>query len=176
MRKAIAAFIVLLGTAFAIAAQSGEWIKYTSAEGRYDASVPQEPKFSMQEMTASTGEKVPQYLASSLDGNGVFMIGYFDYTAGMTFSLDKARDGMVDAMHGTLLGEDSISLRSTPGRQLKILAKSSEQQEFIVRARVYDVGRRVYVLQCIFPKSEDSPAVAEKSGRFFDSFKVEARP
>lgn len=174
MRKAIAASMVLLASVLTIAAQSsGEWIKYTSPEGRYNVSVPQGPKLSSQETTASTGEKVPQYLASSEEGNGVFMIGYFDYTAEMTFSFDKARDAMLAAMHGTLLGEDTVSLGSSPGRQLRLVAKASEQ-ELMVRTRIYDVSKRVYVLQCIFPKAEDGVVVVEKCGKFIDSFKVEA--
>src|ERR1700682_2491135 len=104
MRKAIAASTVLLASVLSIAAQSNvEWIKYASPEGRYNVSVPQQPKVSTQETTASTGEKVPQYRAASLDGNGVFMIGYFDYTAAMKFSFDRARDGMLLAMDGTLV-------------------------------------------------------------------------
>lgn len=175
MRKATATLILLLGCAVATMAQSdGEWIKYNSPEGHYNVSVPHEPKISTQETTASTGEKVPQYMAASPDGNGVFMIGYFDYTAAMTFSFDKARDGMLASMNATLLGEDTISLGSWPGRSLKLLAKASDGQEFISRARIFDVGRRAYVLQCIFPKAEDSPAVLEKCAKFVDSFKVNA--
>jgi len=175
MRKAITAFMMLVAFALTITAQSsGEWIRYTSAEGRYNVAVPQEPKVSTQETTSSTGEKIPQQLAASPDGNGVFMIGYFDYTTTMTFSFDKARDGMLSSMRATLLGEETISLGSSPGRGLRLLAKASDDTEFLVRARYYDVGRRVYVLQCIFPKLEDSPAITEKCLRFLDSFKSEA--
>ncbi len=177
MRKAITAFIMLVAFALTVTAQSsGDWIRYTSAEGRYNVSVPQEPKVSTQETTASTGEKIPQQLAASPDGNGVFMIGYFDYTTPMTFSLDKARDGMLSSMRATLLGEETTSLGSSTGLGLKLLAKAPDDTEFLVRARLYDVGRRVYVLQCIFPKLEDSPVITEKCLRFLDSFKTGALP
>jgi hypothetical protein len=177
MRKALTAFMMLFALALTIEAQSsGEWIRYISAEGRYNVAVPQEPKLSTQETTASTGEKIPQQLAASPDGNGVFMIGYFDYATPMTFSLDKARDGMLSTMRATLLGEETISLGTSSGRALKLLAKAPDDSEFLVRARYYDVGRRVYVLQCIFPKSEDSPAITEKCLRFLDSFKSESLP
>ena len=174
MRKGITAFMILVASALAIAAQtSSEWIKYASTEGRYSVSVPQEPKISNQETTASTGEKVPQYMASSADGNGVLMVGYFDLGE-MTFSFDKARDGMLTTMSATLMGEETISLGSSPGRSLKLLAKTPDAQEFIDRARFFEVGKRVYVLQCIFPKAEEGPAIVEKCAKFFDSFKVEA--
>lgn len=176
MRRATASVLVVIAGALTIAAQDhSEWIKYVSPEGRYSVLVPTQPKLSTQETTASTGEKIPQYLASSPDGNGAFMIGYFDHAAEMTFSFDKARDGMVTAMNATLLSEESTSLGGSPGRALKLLAKASDQQGFIVRARLYDVARRVYVLQCIFPKAEDGAIVLEKCGKFIDSFKAEPR-
>jgi len=176
MRKATASLIILLASVLGIAAQNNsEWIKYTSADGRYSVSVPQEPKVSTQDTTNGDGDKVPQYLASSPDGNGVFMIGYFDYKPPVTFSFDKARDGMLKAMEATLLGEDPVSLGSSPGRQLRLLAKTPDAQEFMVRARIYDVSGRVFVLQCIFPKAEDGVVVVEKCGKFIDSFKAEPR-
>jgi hypothetical protein len=176
MRRTFAILLVLFVSVVAAAAQvNGEWIKYTSAEGRYRVSVPQEPKLSSQETTTGDGDKVPQYLASSPDGNGVFMIAYFDYKPPVTFSFDKARDAMLNAMGATLLGEDTVSLGSSPGRALKLLAKPSDKEEFIVRTRIYDVSRRVFVLQCIFPKAEDGTVVLEKCAKFIDSFKVETR-
>src|SRR5882762_2589918 len=111
MKKAIAILVLLLGWAFVIVAQGNvEWTKYNSTEGRFNVSLPGEPKLSQQETTATSGEKVPQYMAASPEGNGVFMVGYFNYTPGMSFSFDKARDGMLAAMQGTLLGDETISL------------------------------------------------------------------
>jgi len=175
MKKTIAAFIVLLGSVAGIAAQgNSEWIKYTSTEGRYSVSVPQEPKVSNQETTATTGEKVPQYLASSQDGNGFLMVGYFDI-GDLTFSFDKARDGMLTAMSATLMDEETVSLGTLAGRSLKLLVKTSDGPGFIDRVRYFEIGKRVYMLQCIFPKAEESSAVVEKCAKFFDSFKAEAR-
>jgi hypothetical protein len=177
MRRAIATLLVLIVSALTIAGQDqGERIKYVSPEGRYSVLVPTQPKLSTQDTTSADGAKVPQYLASSPDGNGVFMIGFFDYKPPVTFSFDKARDAMLKAMEATLLGEETVSLGSSPGRQLRLLAKTTDAQEFMVRARMYDVTGRVYVLQCIFPKAEDGPASTDKCAKFFDSFKVQSGP
>ncbi len=173
MKRLLVLVIVVFGSVFTTAAQgTGEWIRYESPEGRYSVLVPKKPEISQQDTTAATGEKLPQYLASSADGNGVFMIGYFDYAADMTFSLDKARDGMLSSMEATLLGEESISLGGSPGRALRLLAKSTDGREFLDRATFYDVARRIYVLQCIFPKDEDGAALNEKCNKFADSFKA----
>jgi hypothetical protein len=177
MRRTFAVLLVLFVSVVAAAAQvSGEWIKYTSAEGRFSVSMPGQPKLSTQESTAANGEKLRQFIAASGDGNGGFMAAYFDYRSDMTFSLDKARDGMVSNLHATVLGEDQISLGGSPGKQLKILAKVDTGDEFLDRARMYDVNRRVYILQCIFPKAEDNPAIIDKCEKFFDSFKVQSGP
>lgn len=176
MRRPFAVLLVLVVSAVAAAAQAnGEWIKYTSPEGRYSVLFPTQPRLRTQETTNGNGDKVSQSLATSPDGNGAFMIGYFDYTPPITFSFDKARDAMLKSMGATLLGEETVSLGSSPGRQLRLLAKTPDGQEFAVRVRIYDAATRVYILQCIFPKAEDGLVVVEKCGQFIDSFKVEPR-
>jgi hypothetical protein len=177
VRRAFAILsILLVSAAVAMAQASGEWSKYASAEGRFSVSLPHEPKISTQDSTSATGENLPQTIALSGDGNGGFMVGYFDYASGMTFSLDKARDGIAESLHATVLGEEQISLGGSPGKQLKLLAKAGSGEEFLDRARIYDVNRRIYILQCIFPKAEDGPIVTDKCERFFDSFKVQSGP
>jgi len=117
-----------------------------------------------------------QYMVTAAGSMGMVMIAYFDYAADVVFSLDKARDGMVTSIKGTLLDEHSMSLGGAPGRQIKISASTEEGVAFIDRARFYDVKPRVYVLQCITPKSTDSAATAERCEQFFDSFRVRSTP
>jgi len=174
MRRTFAILLVLFVSAAVVAAQaSGDWIKYTSAEGRYSVSLPHEPKVSTQDSTAASGEKLVQFRAMALDGNGGFLVGYFDYGRGLTFSLDEARDGIVANLHATVLGEDQIRLGSSAGKQLKFLAKVDAGEEVLDRARMYNVRRRIYILQCIFPKAEDGPEVISRCEKFFDSFRIQ---
>lgn len=178
MRKYFAAILLLLMSAsLALSIQKpDEWIKYTSPEGRYSVLLPAQPKVGTQESATADGEKFTQYKAAVSDGNVVYLIGYFDHIPGTTFSLDKARDGMVGAIKGTLLSESAVSLGGSPGRDLRVSAKGSDGTEFLVRARFYDVDKRVYVLQFIIPKVEDDSASAEKTARFFDSFQATKTP
>ena len=150
--------------------------RYTSPEGRYSILLPAQPKLSTQPSTAPDGRQMTQYMAMVPDGSGMLMVAYFDYPGDVAFNLDKARDGMVNSINGTLLDEHSMSLGGAPGRQVKISARSDQGLEFIDRARFYDVKPRVYVLQCLTPKSIDSAALAEKCERFFDSFRVRSTP
>lgn len=151
-------------------------LRYTSPEGRYTILLPAEPKVSTQNISAPDGSPLTQYLAMVADGMGMLMVAYFDYPADVVFSLDKGRDGMITSINGTLLDEHSMSLGGAPGRQIKVAARTEQGLEFIDRARFYDVKPRVYVLQCIFPKSLDSPAIAERCDQFFDSFRVRSTP
>jgi hypothetical protein len=171
MKKLCGVLTVALAAAFAVAGQA-DWIKYQSPEGRYSVSLPTEPKLTTQDTTAKTGEKLPQHLASTIDGNGVLMVGYFDLNPDMTFSLEEARDGMLTSLNGVLLLDEMISLGGAPGRELKVNAKSSDGVEFIDRARFYNVNKRIFVLQCIFPKDEEGPSIVTKCEKFADSFKV----
>ncbi|MGQ0762208.1 MAG: hypothetical protein ACT4OT_09385 [Acidobacteriota bacterium] len=150
--------------------------RYTSPEGRYSVLLPAQPTLSSQQVNAPDGTPLTQYMVTAEGSMGMVMIAYFDYAADVVFSLDKARDGMVTSIKGTLLDEHSMSLGGAPGRQVKISAKTEQGMEFIDRARFYDVKPRVYVLQCISPKSIDSAAIAERCEQFFDSFRVRSTP
>jgi hypothetical protein len=170
-RKLLAAVLGLTVAAIAVGAQSSpEWVKYTSDDGRYSALIPQQPKLSSQEATAPGGEKFTQYMAQTNDTESLYMVGYFDYTPNMIFSLDKARDGVLEATKGTLLKEEPISLGGNAGRELMVATKSGDF-DLLIRIRFYEIGRRVYVLQHIFQKASESPQITAKSARFFDSFK-----
>src|SRR5688572_1767452 len=151
-------------------------LRYTSPEGRYTVLLPAQPTLSSQQVNAPDGSPMTQYMVTAAGSMGMVMIAYFDYASDVVCSLDKARDGMINSIKGTLLDEHSISLGGAPGRQLKISAKSDQGLEFIDRARFYDVKPRVYVLQCLTPKSLDGAAMAEKCEQFFDSFRVRSTP
>lgn len=171
-KKTLAACLVLLLATLASGfAHAAEWVKYTSAEGRYSVLMPQQPSLKSQEATAATGETFTQYMAQTSDADSYYMLSYFDYTTNMAFSLDKGRDGMVTAVNGTLLSEQAITLGGQPGRDIKVSATNSGIA-LIIRARIYNIGTRVYVLQHMFTKATDTTANAAKTTKFFDSFKL----
>jgi hypothetical protein len=151
-------------------------LRYTSPEGRYTVLLPAQPNLSTQQVSAPDGTPMTQYMAMASGNMGMVMVAYFDYPGDVVFSLDKARDGMVNSIKGTLLDEHAMSLGGSPGRQLRISARTEQGMEFIDRARFYDVKPRVYVLQCITPKSIDSAAIAERCEQFFDSFRARSTP
>jgi hypothetical protein len=168
--------LVLISTGIGSGFQgSGRWFKYNSPKGRYSILVPGEPRLSRQEILTSNGKKVTQYRATAAEANFAVFVGYYDYASAMTYSLKQARGGIVASL-GTLLSESEISLEGHPGLEMNISAKRPNEPEFLVRVRIYDVDRRVYVLQFIIPRSEDNDISAQKAMKYFDSFRITKRP
>lgn len=153
---------------------SGEWIKYNSPKGRYSVLVPGEPRLSRQEVLTSNGKKVTQYRATASESNFAVFVGYYDYSSAMTYSLNHARDNIIASL-GTLLSQSEIGLDGHPGLEMNISAKRPDSIEFLVRVRIYEVDRRVYVLQFIIPRSEDNAISAETATRYFASFRITKR-
>jgi len=186
MRKHFAAILLLIMSASPAfgSQQLDSWILYKSAEGRYSVSLPRQPTLRTQEATAATGDKLQQYVAIVVEpGDVVFMIAYYDLAPGTIFLADPVRDAMVKRINGTLMSENAISLSGYPGCELKVLTrpapplpaageKPGEAIDYIVRARFYEVDKRVYVLQLISPKSLESDSLNAKATRYFDSFQV----
>jgi hypothetical protein len=165
--------LILIGPVLTLGVQhSDDWIKYESKEGRYAVMLPAQPTVGSQEAVTSDGVKFTQHKAAVVSADVAYMIGYFDYTGEMTFTFDKARDGMLSAVKGTLVKERPISLGGQLGRELRMLAKDENGNEYDMRARFYDVNRRIYVLQFIAPKSADVGMADVKAAKYFDSFEV----
>lgn len=152
------------------------WSTYRSAEGRYTLLLPATPTLSRQEGTASTGEKIPQYLATATDPETqwAYLAGYFDVSPTQTYTVAKGRDGMLKAVNGTLISERAISLGGYGGLDVTI-AMQSGGIDYIGRVRFYQVDRRIYLIEAIIPKSafSQSDAVVAK---FLDSFQVLRNP
>jgi hypothetical protein len=161
IRSVAAAFLFLaLSSAASVVAQthSDDWIKYDSKEGRYSVMLPAQPTVSSQEASSSDGVKFTQYKAGVFHSDVAYMIGYFDYAGEMTFTFDKARDGMVAGVNGTLVRESN--------------ARDETGLEYDMRARLFDIGRRIYVLQFITSRSADVGMADVKAAKYFDSFQV----
>jgi len=171
MKKIAIGLVVLLASVGVGLAQqtASEWVRFTSAEGRYSVLLPAQPEVGTQESATADGVKFTQHKATLVNGTAVYLIGYFDHVPGTTFSYDRARDGMVAAVKGTLINERPASGAGTTGTEVRIVTKASDL-EFLMIARIYDVNKRVYVLQYIIPKAEDGTAVTANTTKFFESF------
>jgi hypothetical protein len=160
------------GKAGSVAGAVG-WVQFSSPDGRYSVRLPQQPALSSQLTTDSNGVKLPQYLAQAADSDSLYGAVYFDLLPTSMYSLEAGRDGMVKAANGTLLSEKAISLEGHQGIEFRVLVKNAGG-DAIIDARVYKVGNRVFSVAHAFTKSSDSPAMAQKTATFFESFKFSA--
>jgi hypothetical protein len=172
-RTLFAMLFLFISSALVSAQTHDEWIRYDSKEGRYSVLLPSQPTVDSQEATSTSGNKFTQYKATVAGADVVYMIGYFDYSPPTTFTLDKGRDGMVNAVKGTLLSERAISLGGTSGREIHVGAKDESGLEFVIFARFYDIDHRVYVVQFITTKAGE--AANMQANKYFDSFQVVKR-
>ncbi len=174
-RTLLPMLFLFISSALVSAQTHDEWIRYDSKEGRYSVLLPSQPTVNSQEATSNSGRKFTQYKATVAGANAVYMIGYFDYSPPATFTLEKGRDGMVDAVKGTLLSQRSISLGGATGLEIHVAAKDESGSEFVIFARFYDIDHRVYVVQFITTKAGDTTTDI-KANKYFDSFLVVKGP
>jgi hypothetical protein len=171
--RAWAAAAAVLILAFSVAAQHGDgWFNFKSDAGGYSVSMPQKPNESQQQTKAKTGEMLQQYMAMAMDGEAVFLTGYMDMEPTMKFSFDDAVSAMATGMNATPSGQRSISLGSSPGREYQLDGKLDNGLVFIDYVRIYQVDKRIYVLQHLIPAANKGTATSAKTTKFFDSFGV----
>ena len=172
MKTTVLRILVLLLTAGAVqATQEAEWVKYNSTEGRYQVSFPAQPKLSQQEAKNADGETFQQFMAGAQTADAIYQAVYFDIPAGRDFKLDKARDGMVKAVGGSLVNERAIVLDGNAGREIKITAKLGDVDYNLV-SRFAQFNSRVYMLAVAFPKAKESETLDLAFARYFDSFHI----
>ena len=147
----------------------GSWIRYESSAGRFSVLLPGQPKLSTQESATADGVKFTQYLSNASSATAVCLTGYFDQVAGTVFNFDTARDGMVNAIKGSLLWEKAISLGVHTGREFQVAA-NLDGTDAIFRVRIYQAHTRIYVLQFISEKKYEGPEIVRDSKKYLDSF------
>jgi hypothetical protein len=172
MRKAFGIVLSMLVAAIAVSAQTvatPKWVEYKSADGGYTVMLPTKPNLTRQDAKSADGKPLDQYLATASEAGATMMIGYFDYVG--TYSFDKGRDGLIAKINGKLVSEAEIKLGPLAGRSV-VANASAGGYDFTSYVRFYDAGSRVYVVQFLVLKTDDTATQATRRGRYFDSFKI----
>lgn len=170
--KTFATVLVLISATLAYGIQ-GEWIKFTSPEGRFSVLLPHEPKFEL--ITDPEIKEVANYRYTELETGYGFICEYFDVTSTGTdldVFLDATRDGIIRGAGATKVGEEKISLDGYPGRELELAITVPNRSEMSGRTRIYIVGKRLYSLTYLHVKDLDSKVNSENAAKFFSSFKL----
>jgi len=143
---------------------------YEPPDGAFTVTFPGKPETETTQATSLAFGVVTVHMATFQQGQKAYQAMWTDYPVGSfanadaQASLDQARDGVIQGVQGTLLGEERISLGTYSGRSFRISAAGGRAT---LTCRMYQVGDRAYMLQVVTPKEDAfSPSIA----RFLDSF------
>ena len=147
------------------------WQQLGTQQGGFFIMMPGTPESDVQDVITPVGSL--ELHTHALDtGEFSYMVAYNDYpqylvrNANVDEMLDGARDGAVDNVNGTLVGERRIRLQGHPGRELWIEA-TMKGQRGLAQARIYLVDARLYQVIAGGLKDSFSESNAE---RFLNSF------
>lgn len=155
--------IIVLAVAQA-RAQTTEWTKFSSPEGRFSVLMPGRPLSDEQSKETPDGQVVMRFFTARA-GTGIFIVAYADYNMGEAKQeLDANRDSFLRGMKATLVSESDIKLQENPGREIK-----AERDQLSIRSRIYLVGKRYYQMVTITPATLPGNLEADK---FLISFEL----
>ena len=171
--KILATFILLISATFAYGIQADtEWVKFTSPKGVFTLLAPHELKLDTDGQ--STNETPTHNRFNDFEEGYGFVVEYFDNIPATDADkyLDGTRDGIVQALNGTVVSESKLSLDGHPGRELTMSLSGQNGTAVMSRTRFYLVGTSMFSLSYVWLKDLD-PALATKTGeRFFSSVRI----
>lgn len=149
-------------------AQTAKWQKFSSDEGKFSVMMPCKAEVDVEKPDPEDEDAVEQTFYSCSLESGYFMVTYTDFKEviddkGM---LDAYRDGIAEG--ATIVSEKSITLGSTPGREL-VLSKTTDEIEQVFKWRFYLRGHRIYALTV---GTEKPRAGSPDMTKFLNSFKI----
>jgi hypothetical protein len=143
--------------------QTGAWVKFSSAEGRFSVIFPGKPAHE-----ADANELYASHSFIAETEWATYGVTYADYKGAISDprgALEGARD--VFLIGKELVGETEITLDGHAGRELRVKADRGMAASV---TRLYLVGNRLYNMTVVFaPAGTYDPASVQK---FFSSFKL----
>lgn len=149
------------------------WQAFTPDTGGFEVLMPASPTPRVQSLNTPAGEIKTYFYSVSLEGGKVnYTVSYVDLPQA---AIGVPANLLLEAVSGGLAGDDrvkvlseqSISLGSHPGRELKI--ESTDKS--LIRHRAYLVNGRVYQIGVEVPTAQEK-ALSSDVERFLNSFKL----
>jgi len=175
MKKHVAgalALAVMVCTAFAAGAQSGEWKEYVYRADGFAVAAPRQPVMSKRTVDKAPGGPVEIhfYNIDTSNGTGLMAIASDRHPNDRRAAqqvLSDAKTGGAAAAKATIDAERPISLDNNPGLEIEF-----SNDKYHGRTRVYLVGRKLYQIMSVAPASQPLPSEAD---RFYKSFRLVSR-
>ena len=172
-RKLFATLLLLFSVATAYGIQfDTEWVKFTSPKGLFSLLAPHELKLEVDKEPA--GDNVTHNRFNLFEGSYGFVIEYFENApiSDPEKYLDGTREGIVNAVKGTVMGDDKISLDGHPGRELTMSITTDSGAVVFSQTRFFVVGTSVFSVSYVWRKDMDSALAAKIGEKFFSSVKI----
>ena len=147
-----------------------DWTSYSSAEGKFSVSFPEQPQSTSMFVETDRGNVLTHIVSANDKDLNEYMISWTDYDKDIEYkgtekTLDRMRDALIQVKNGKLVNESAIFLHGGPGRAFEF----TDSDHRTVNVRFFFVGRRVYQVQAESRKSENLPDAT----RFMKSFTVQ---
>lgn len=149
--------------------QETAWQQFSSAEGKFSAKMPSDPRISSLVTNTKEGNLLTHMVSSTDENLNEFMVSWTEYQnanfeqRGTEATFNKMRDALVRSNKGKVLSESVISAGGHPARALTFSTPDSR----IVTVRFYFVRNRFYQVMV-----QTKPENTDSGERFLESFKL----
>ncbi len=113
---------------------------------------------------------VAGFSGSATAGAESYALAYADYRPGTDREsvVNRARDSIVNGLGGSVVDEKRTSVEGYPGKWVRFVGQNTSGE-----LAIYFVGRRLYVLHALAPKSAKRP---QGFSEFLNSFRLLSQP
>lgn len=168
-------FLLLLGLLVGPAMASQEWTPFRDGDGRFQVLVPQAPGHRTQVTETPIGA-ITNHVFMARSAKGSFTISYSDlpgvgiaFKGGAEGIFDEAATALLKGLGATAIGQKRVKHGGRNARELTYEAPGTpESGPLQGRARMFLVGKRLYVVDAVIRTSGDPKELP----RFLDSFEV----
>ncbi len=163
--------LLTLTTLFVNAPMPPDWTAYSSAEGRFSAALPDEPRTSLVVTETAKGPLYTHTVSATDKDLNEYLVSWTSYDGTVESratekTFDHVRDALIFSKGGKLVSESAISMLGRTARAITF----TDSDGRVVKARFYFIGKCFYQVMAESRSKQDSA----DSERFFQSFKVEA--
>jgi hypothetical protein len=147
-----------------------QWQTYSSTEGRFAVSVPDEPRISTVTTDSANGQILTHIVSATDKDLNEYVVSWTVYdrdleSKGTEKNLDRMRDALIQSKGGKLSNAASVSLHSHSGRAATFIDGDGRT----VNVRFFFIGKRVFQVMA----ESRNPANLPDAEKFFKSFSVQ---
>lgn len=146
------------------------WVNFTTPDGQVSLKFPGKPVAEDQQRTDAHGTPITVHIVAFQSPGGYYGFTSSDVSGvpaeSATEALNKARDGAIRNVQGTLIAETGRTIAGYPARDIEAHARKN----MFLDARLIVAGTRLYVL--MVASEIESNRDKKNIAKFFDSFKV----